>query len=442
MLVLLSAQGESAPFTLPAAGCPMAHCNSAMSDSTNLPAPSVGRQISIDRRSAGAVGGLGCVSNTRLVACTGGTDPTSGSNLTVYDADGNTVWEGGGLLDATAWFSAAIISESGQVIAADQQRIVRVDPVAGTVVWQSLKPDDGTPISPVLVGSGSDMVLVATKSDAGSGNPELSIWDLDTGALLHHQPIINPVTGTRYQTINTPAVRGNRAYIVAAGVGAPNDARLLAFDICESAACGTRGELQLAWQHPIDGPSSASPVLINDSVFFDGMLNRSTGLMYRVDDLGTQPSQIWRRRFTGRFGASAAADPRGGLWVAPWRSGSLLRVSERDGTVVQTIDVSGVLALSPGYDAVTAMSVSGTDSGPLVLSFGAQQPASVRAPAYLAAIDVSSTEAGVMHWKYQVSRNAARLALTGQSAIVVNESGARRFVLRGTTSSTFFIGEP
>lgn len=438
-----AAVADAGPFVLPSVGCAMAHCDARMSDNVGQISPTVAREIRVDRSTAGAVGGLGCVSNTRLVACTGNAAPGGQSNLTVHDADGNLIWDDGGLLGPTAWYSAAMISESNHVVAADQRRILRADPVAGTILWQSEKPDDGTPISPVLVGTDASMILLATKADAGLGNPELSVWDLATGALLSHQPIADPITGAVYATINTPAAKGNRAYVLAAGVGTPGDSRLYAIDVCESAACGGRGKIQVAWYHPFEGPSSASPLLIGKRLFFDGLRGKSTGLFYGVDDLGSTPSEAWVRKFAGRFGASAAQDPRGGLWFYPWQSGTLMRVSERNGSNLQVIDVSTVLGLDPGYSPVTAISVSASAAGAVVLTFATQTKSpTIGTGPHVGSIDVSTLPTGTALWKYKVSTSAARNAATGQFPIVTNAAGARRIVFRGTASSTFFIGEP
>lgn len=437
------ALADAGPFVLPAAGCGMAHCDSRMSNAVGQMSPTVAREIKVDRAGSRAVGGLGCVSNTRLVACTGGDDPSGRSNLSVYDADGNLMWDDGGLLDATAWYSAAIISESNQVLAADQKRIIRADPITGTIVWQSLKPDDGTPISPILIGSDASMVLLATKADAGNGTPELSVWDLATGALLAHRPIVDPVTGTIYATINTPASKGNRAYVLSTALGNGSDGRLYAIDVCESSACGGRGALQFVWQHPYDGPASASPLLIGQRIFFDGLRARSTGLYYGVDDLGSAPSQAWMRKYSARFGFNAGQDPRGGFWISPWQSGSLVRVSETDGSTVQTINVSSLLGLDPSYSPVTAVSMSSTAAGAIVLTTGVQTKSpSVGIGPHVGAFDVSTTPAGSALWKYKVSNSQTRNAPTGQFPIVTNDFGARRIVFKGTTSSTFFIGEP
>lgn len=438
----LFALGAAAqPFSLPATGCPMAHCDARMSDAVGIAAPRSATEIRVDRDSAGAVGGLGCVSNGRLAACTGASDPALKSNLSVYDANGQLLWQDDGRLGATAWYSAALISSDDHVIAADQRTLLRVDVRSGQVLWQASKPDDGTPISPVLVGAAADMLLLATKGDAGTGAPELSVWDAATGALLWHGPLQDPLTGARLATINTPAVAGSRAYVLATALGDPENARLMALDVCEKPGCGGRGRISVAWEHAYDGPSSASPVLSGRRLFFDGLRGSNTGLFYAVDDLGASASQVWVKTFSGRFGFSAALDPRGGVWVSPWRSGKFIRLAERNGRQQQSIDIAPLLGLPAGMSPVTAVSVAADGSGEVALLFGAQA-ANTGLGSYVGAIDVAASAGGRGLWQYKVANNAVRKAPTGQYPIMVNEAGARRIVFRGTTGDTFFIGEP
>jgi hypothetical protein len=182
-------------------------------------------------------------------------------------------------------------------------------------------------------------------------------------------------------------------------------------------------------------------VLSGNRLFFDGLKGRSSGLFYAVDDQGGSPSQAWVRRFKGRFGFSAALDPRGGLWVSPWQSGKLLRLAERNGRTLQTVDVAPVLALPAGISPVTAVSVLSDAGGSSTLVFGAQTQNAADG-AFVAAVDVASSANGFGVWVYRVSENAIRKAPTGQFPVVINGNGARRIVFRGTTGDTFFIGEP
>lgn len=430
-------------FPLAGAGCPMAHCDPRMSDLVDSTAPSSAALVRVDTTTPPAVGGLGCVSNTRLVACTGGGDPAVSSNLVVYDADGNRLWDDGGILGTSAWKSAAIIGDNDLVIAADQNTVLMADPRTATVLWQSTKPDSAPPISPVLAGSDLDMVLVASGAGNTGSTPQVSVWDAANGAMLDHMTLVDPVTQQVYSTFNTPAVAGNRAYVLASVIANGTKGRLFALDICDSSACGGRGKLSVAWTYDFRGPSGASPLLIGSRLFFDGRAKSGAGIFMAVDDMGTAPSVAWQIQAPSTFAASAAQDPRGGLWVYPWQTGKLLRLNPRTGAVLQTVDTSTVLGESPGYYPVTAVSVSSSDSGAVVLTFGARaaSPGSATPP-YVAAVDVSSAGAGSLLWKFKFARSTAANVPTGQSPIVIGSTGARRVVVRGANGSTYFIGEP
>jgi hypothetical protein len=257
--------------------------------------------------------------------------------------------------------------------------------------------------------------------------------------LLAHGPL--SVGGKVYVTRNTPAVRGNRAYVLASALGDDSDGRLVAIDVCDSTACAGRGAMQVAWSYAIVGPSGASPLLIGTRLFFDGRRGTRQAWFYAVDDQGSAPTLAWRVAFDARFDASAAQDPRGGLWVYPWQTGALLRLDPVSGAVVQSIDVSAVLGLTTVYSPVTAVSVSTSAAGAVVLTFGVQAKSAAEA-AYVAAVDVSSMGGASLLWKYKVATSARRNAATGQFPIVTGVAGGRRVVFRGTTGSTFFVGEP
>jgi hypothetical protein len=151
---------------------------------------------------------------------------------------------------------------------------------------------------------------------------------------------------------------------------------------------------------------------------------------------------VWTARFSGRFGASAAQDPRGGLWVAPWQSGLLLRLDQATGAVLQTVDIALAGGLTPGYFMNTALSVSG-GVGSVVLTFGAQTTAtSGDISTQVLAIEVATAAAGQTVWRFRVAANPATNAATGQFPVVIGSGGARRVVFSGTRSGTYFVGEP
>ena len=113
---------------------------------------------------------------------------------------------------------------------------------------------------------------------------------------------------------------------------------------------------------------------------------------------------------------------------------------QRNGRKQQTVDVATTLGLPAGLSPVTAVSVTSGPAGSVVLTFGAQTPTASQG-SWVAAIDVGAA-AGAPLWHYKVADNATRKAPTGQFPVLVNATGARRIVFRGTTGDTFFIGEP
>ena len=436
------ARAQGPVFPLLHVGCPMAHCDSQMSDQVGLVGPATAVLVGQDNGAVGG-GGLGCVSNGRLVACTYRGDPTLQSNLVVFDSSGHRVWEDHGQLGVNAWFSAPIIGSDGTVIAADDRWVMRVDPGSGAVLWKSAKPDSGVPVSPVPVGSDLSMVFVATNTNSAGGTAEISVWDVTTGAMLSHQPLIDPDTGRLYVTRNTVAVRGNRAYVLAAADVDPTDGRMVAIDVCNAADCGGRGTQAVRWHYDFKGPSGASPLLVGNVLFFDGRPTPTSGTFMAVADRGSTAKRLWVRSFSSPFGVSAAQDPRGGFWVHPsTASDTLLRLNADTGDTDQQVVVSDALGLVPGYVAQSVVSVSTNAAGAVVLTIGAQQLGQSSLPSYVAAIDVSTTGAGAALWTYQVAANPALNSAAGQFSIVVAPGGARRAVFNGSKSSTFFVGEP
>jgi hypothetical protein len=306
------------------------------------------------------------------------------------------------------------------------------------VLWKSAKPDAGIPISPVAVGSG--MILVATNTSQGSGPAEVSVWDATTGALLAHQPLIDPTTGALYVTRNTPAVAGSRAYISTAAESTVSNGRLYAIDICGSDTCGGRGKMTIGWTYDFTGPSGASPLVVGQRIFFDGQTTKGAGVFMAVNDRLTQATLAWHQVFPNVFAANAAHDPRGGLWVYPGTSTALLRLDENTGAAIQQIVVSSVLGLPSGYTPNTCVSMSTSVAGAVALTFGTYSPTTTL-PTYVAAVDVSSTSTGTMLWQYMVAPNRTTNQATGQYPILVNAAGAHRIVFRGSNAGLFFVGE-
>jgi hypothetical protein len=418
----------------------MAHCDQRLSDQVGIAVPESAELVSVDPNTPGGAG-LGCSSNTRIAAC------TYASNLIVYDAEGTRLWDATGLLGPSAGKSAAIVGPDDTVVAADSDRVMRVDPQAGRVMWSGRKRDRGEPISPVLVGDAGDyMVFIATWSawsgPSTPGTAEVSVWDLRSGRRLSSAPVVDESTGKLYVTRNTPSVNGSRAYVTMGASGDLADGRLYALDVCNASQCGGRGRVSVAWYLPFRGGSGASPTLIGNRIYFDGRESNSVGTFMAVEDTGAQPVLAWSREFSGLFYASAAVDSRGGVWVATAPATTLMRLDEDTGATLQTVSVGDVLGLEPGYAVGSVLTGGYSAEGEMALTFGAFFPGRSEMPTYLAAVDVGSSPEGSALWRYNVAPSFVQNAAAGQFPILVNQAGARRMPIVGKTSSTFFIGEP
>lgn len=440
LLASATAVWAQEPFPLAARGCPMAHCDPSMSDQSRLRAPRVGELIAVDTLQLDGAGlSLGCSANGTLAACTFRGDPATQSNLVVYGADGTRIWDDGGLLGASARTAVPLVATDGQLITADRARVVRADPVNARVVWNVRKPDTGTPVSPVPVGDGS-MVLLATYSDADGSSSGVSVWNAADGTLLDSRPIIDPVNGRHYATRNVPAVRGNRVYVLAEAEELSSDGRLYALDICASDSCGGRGKVSIAWYFAFEGPSGASPLVIGSRIYFDGRPAAGGGTFFGLYDLGPRAIQVWRQDATNRFVASAAKDPRGGLWVFPMQQGKLLRLDGRTGLTVQELQLDSLFPGAPGQIINSAVTVARGPAGSVALIFATRVPG--RGASRVMAVDVSSSPTGSVLWSSIIAADAAVNGAAGQFPIVVDDAGRRRIVFVGNNSSTFVYGEP
>lgn len=423
----LPAMSQSLP-KLPTSGCPMAHCDSHLNDAVRMTAPPVGTVVQSDTESGGARLGLGCSSNGTIFACSFAS-PT-GSNLIVYDADGNRIFAAPpALLNHNANKSAPIVFTNGMVLAADNLSVVLFN-ADGTIHWQTAKPDTSSTISPVLVGT--SIILVATQ-----GTGTLSTYDLASGQLLSTSQVSTPDCGA-YNTLNTPAVNGNRAYIVGACIADQTHGSLAAIDVMETG--GSRGAMTQAWLYSFPGPSGASPLFSNRVIFFDGVASAESamGTFMAVQDMGTSPLQLWQRAFNSPFGANAGQDPRGGIWVFPLRQSHLYRLSNANGSTLQTITVPVPQGQTPGsYGPSSAVSLSKAVNGNIVLTFGGAT-AKPNAPAIVVAEDVT---AGTPLWISEIGGPAGNTT-AAQFPIATDSAGLTRVAFPGYTAGTYFLGKP
>ncbi len=324
-------------------------------------------------------------------------NPEWQDTLVVFDyAGGDTLpvrkWSSGSTLSCFSWTSVPILGADGGVIQADEKKIVRFGPHGG-ILWSTPTPG-GIPISPVPVGGHT--ILSATLFGP------ISTYDAWSGA---RRGVLDlTVDDGRYETVNTPAVRGNRAYLVTHFSLDYSKGRLYAIDV------GPAGELNVAWFVEIGGPSGASPLVIGDMIYIDGdgltPMSPANPHVMAVRDEGVSGSIVWSKDLegTGRVRASFAEDPRGCLRL--YHVGSqLLRYDAQDGDsdgegdLLQQIDVDALIGEPGVHRPTSVMTIYGSGPNPVMLlsasAFQGETPTSV----YVVAVDLG---AGSLLWKVHV----------------------------------------
>ena len=430
----VSAQSTATLPFLATAGCSMSHCDQSLSGDPHMNAPTGSVTAAWhDTSVAGSSSGLGCVSNTTLVACSFTQGLVKKTTLKEYRADGTAVWSSS-LLNASAYASVPMISPSGNVIAADSTKIVNYSST-GQLIWQTATPG-GTPISPTITDNGA--IILAT---AGGGGP-ISAYDSTTGAMLDKMSLnatinINGVpTAGYYDTVNTPGVNGNRFYIETQFRDSATNAilpygRLYALDLTR-AADGS-GKLSVAWSYDFEAPSGGSPsVLINNgipTVYFDGTgttpgATTTNPQLFALKDLGTSAQLAWMHAVAVDPQTAATPDPRGGIWTYSTYSPDLIRLDQNTGALLQTIDTSGLVSPPGIHVPSSAMTIAGTAQNPVMMVSVA--PILMQS-VYVVAINLNTSQ---LVWSYRIDQNLGIRGDTfAQYPIVLNSEGLPEVVV-------------
>ncbi len=207
----LAAPAQIPDFVLASQGCAMAHCDVRMSDNANTVAPmstpdGKAPVILYTDPEPRAGYGVGCASNTQIVACSyrnlGGVN-----NVVVYDGNWNRKYASGNLFNYQATTSVPMVATDGSVIACDDRTIIRFDPPRPDglphIRWQKPIPG-GTPVSPVLTANG--VVIL------GTNRGPITAFSVATGDLIGTL-IPTDAQGNGFHTLNTVAVNQNRIYV-------------------------------------------------------------------------------------------------------------------------------------------------------------------------------------------------------------------------------------
>jgi hypothetical protein len=422
-------------FVLAPQGCSMAHCDMDLSGAANAAAPlSSDTRVVITNHTPGASLGLGCTSNYKIVACTYNSMTRS---LIVFDGDGNRIFDSSRLLDSTAFTSVPLISTTGEVIAADDQTLVRFA-ADGNIVWQTSIVGTGTPISPVLTNNG--VILLATSGDV------ISSYDVETGARLGAFPV--KLDGLNYGTQNTPSVNGNRVYVSMAAENLKSHGRLVAIDVDSS---NKAAPLSIAWSYEFGGPSGASPLFQGGVVYFDGSsINPGpfgTATLFAVRDMGKSAAVLWADPLVTTHGQSSPAikttplpDPRGGMWIFIADQTVLQRIDMVTGALMQTIDMNSFFSNSIDHCPTSALTMALPDpaTGNPVMLFGVEPGSANVGPAMMVALELGTTPS--LLWHVEVGQFLMKNAVFSQFPIVADPAGLPRVVFPGGSGDTYFVG--
>ena len=419
-----------AAFQIAEQGCSMAHCDVWMSDNPNMSVP-INWDTQIlwhDSIPEGSNNGLGCSSNGTLAVCT--YENAATDNMVVYDASGNRLWTSENHLGSWAWTSAAMIDDSGGVIAVDDEHLIRFNP-NGTVKWKANTPG-GIPISPIITESG--VVIVATR-----GGP-LAAFHSGTGKLLGKRYLIETLGSTDfYDTQNTPCVLGNRIYVSTEKRNDPDHtARLWAVDVNPE---NPESVLQVKWFFVFGGPSGGSPMIVGDTIYFDGDRlhpgGDGTPHLFALQDNGETCDLKWTYDMDTLIRTSVARDPRGGIWSygigQPW----LYRLDQETGEMLGLLDIDALVDEPGVHFASSVMTIAGDASRPVLIV--CSTTSTVGQPAWIIAVDL---EPEALLWKVKLSDDWTTESTSSQFAILEDDGGKPVLVFPGQFSGAYGVGLP
>lgn len=419
-----SALRTAPSFVLAPVGCPMAHCSPNMSDQVGMAVPegAVAMRWS-DGDPHGKNVGVGCSGNGTVVACAYTGSP-SGTRLVVYRGDGSRVFAAQSQdLLSDAWTSTPLVGADGSIIAVDQANLVRFSP-QGRVVLK-VPHGGGTPISPVIVEA--KYLLLAKRGGAITLH---RLSDLSVLASLRVERPEDSGTVCSFDTINTPGVMGSRAYVALQHTCEPTVGRLSAL-IVDGANPDATKRLRMAWSHSFTAPSGGSPLVVLQTlpsgrrpvVYFDGAASpQSAGPFFAgIADVGPSGQLLFEKPLTKPAAASAAQDPRGGVWTYAFGEKYLYRFDGVTGQVLDTVDVDLTVS-APGTHKLTgviSVALRAATSAP-VLMFPATALDGPNPSTYVVALDATTRTA---LWRIPVLPGGLKNGNPGQFPVVTGPAG-------------------
>jgi len=275
-------------------------------------------------------------------------------------------------------------------------------------------------------------------------NGTVNAVERETEDILAWNLIENPgiYTGEGYfSTDNSACVKGNKVFITTkykkSGIHPffnNTIGRLYAINVTRDDENNTV-DLEEYWNYTFFGSSQASPILINDTIFFDGYNNTLF-----VDDrdphiyaVYTNGTERWNVSYDNMTWFSFAVDPRGGFWyedAEQWfyrpafKGGNkLVRFSEEDGSILDEINISELFGETVFLPLVpsSCMTICGSEENPIML-ISANRRFGLPGK-WCGAINLSDNNSLI--WKFQVESPLLQNYIGGQYTILQENNISR-----------------
>jgi len=215
----------------------------------------------------------------------------------------------------------------------------------------------------IITGDGSGAQANATLL----GPAPISVYNGKSGALAGSLFLYSSGTsGPYYETINVPCVGNgshpNRIYISTNLSTDQSQGALWAVDIDPT---NLANPMSPAWSVTFDGPSGASPLCIGNNIYFDGagfVPGDDAGTtIFGVQDNGSSATMLFHVSLgagTEPVTCNFAMDPRaeGGFWHEIQYDTNIYHRDGATGNIIETLDVSSLLAASGAPPATYWMS--------------------------------------------------------------------------------------
>jgi len=281
----------------------------------------------------------------------------------------------------------------------------------------------------------------------------LAVYNGTSGALLGSLFLYSSGTsGSYYETINVPCVGNgsypNRVYVSTNLSINQSQGALWAVDIDPT---NLANPISPAWSVIFAGPSGASPLCIGDNIYFDGagfvpgdnagttifgvQDNRASATMLFHDSLGAGTPPV-----TCNF----AMDPRaaGGFWHEVQYDPNIYHRDGTTGNIIETIDVSSLLAASGALPATYWMSgvfnTVGTPDHPYMIL---PESDINYVASYLTMLDITDSSLVWALPLYPGNSPFPSDSFEGEAAIVMNANSQPVLAMATRYNGAFFLSD-